>query len=64
MNRRTWLRMVLGAPIALSIPSFDAFAQNQRGKVKITDVKAMQISNIAGNCLIRIDTDSGLVGLR
>ncbi len=30
--------------------------------MKITAVKAMQIRNIAGNCLIRIDTDSGLTG--
>ena len=31
-------------------------------RVKITNVRAMAIQNIAGNCLIRIDTDSGLTG--
>src|SRR5450759_2275367 len=31
-------------------------------RVKITNVRAMAIRNIAGNCLIRIDTDSGLTG--
>jgi galactonate dehydratase len=30
--------------------------------VKITDIKAMGLDHIAGNCLIRIDTDSGLTG--
>jgi galactonate dehydratase len=30
--------------------------------VKITNVRAMAIRNFAGNCLVRIDTDSGLTG--
>jgi L-alanine-DL-glutamate epimerase-like enolase superfamily enzyme len=30
--------------------------------VKIKAVKAMQVQNIAGNCLIKIETDAGLVG--
>ncbi len=41
---------------------YHAMAQAHRGKVKITAVKAMQIQNIAGNCLIRIETDVGLTG--
>jgi galactonate dehydratase len=41
---------------------YEAMAQAQRGKVKITGVKAMQIQNIAGNCLIKVETDAGLVG--
>ena len=62
MTRRTWLRTLLAAPAAASMYRYNAFAQSQRKKVKITDVKAMQVQNIAGNCLIRIDTDAGLVG--
>ena len=31
-------------------------------RVKITNVRALAIRNIAGNCLIRVDTDSGLTG--
>jgi galactonate dehydratase len=31
-------------------------------RVKITAIRAMAIQNIAGNCLIRIDTDSGFKG--
>jgi len=49
-------------PAGAWLTRYHAFAQPHRGKVKITAVKAMQIKNIAGNCLIRIETDSGLVG--
>lgn len=62
MTRRTWCRTLLGATAGLHLKRFEAFAQGHRRKVKITDVKAMQVRNIAGNCLIRVDTDSGLFG--
>jgi galactonate dehydratase len=41
---------------------YRALAAPAAGKVKITAVKAMAIRNIAGNCLIRIDTDAGISG--
>ena len=62
MTRRSWLRALLAAPAAAYFHPFQAFAQAHRGKVKITDVKAMQVRAIAGNCLIRVETDAGLVG--
>ncbi|HYI92720.1 MAG TPA: mandelate racemase/muconate lactonizing enzyme family protein [Bryobacteraceae bacterium] len=62
MTRRTLLRALMTASATTSFPRYRALAQAQRGKVKITDVKAMQVKNIAGNCLIRINTDAGLVG--
>jgi L-alanine-DL-glutamate epimerase-like enolase superfamily enzyme len=62
MTRRTWLRTLFSASATTYLNRYNAFAQAQRGKVKITDVKAMQVRNIAGNCLIRIDTDADLVG--
>ena len=62
MTRRTLLRALMTASAATSFAPYRAFAQAQRGKVKITDVKAMQVESIAGNCLIRINTDAGLVG--
>jgi galactonate dehydratase len=55
--RREFLRASLALPAA-----FHAFAAPDMGKVKITAVRAMAIRNIAGNCLIRIDTDAGLSG--
>ncbi|MGI8988864.1 MAG: mandelate racemase/muconate lactonizing enzyme family protein [Bryobacteraceae bacterium] len=54
--------------LAVCLPAGNLFsryrmlAASNRNQVKITDVKAMQIDRIAGNCLIRIDTDSGLTG--
>lgn len=48
-----------------SLPLFPALARAAvtiQGKVKITAVRAMAIQNIAGNCLIRIDTDAGISG--
>src|SRR5918998_5316139 len=58
-TRRTWLRTLL---TGTAFPALHAHAQGQRRKVKITDVKAMQVDRIAGNTLIRIDTDAGLTG--
>ncbi|MBM3765196.1 MAG: mandelate racemase/muconate lactonizing enzyme family protein [Acidobacteria bacterium] len=49
----------------LALPLFPALARAAapvRGKVKITAIRAMAIQNIAGNCLIRIDTDAGVSG--
>ncbi len=41
---------------------FHQLAAQQRKKVKITAIKAMQVRGIAGNCLIKIETDQGLTG--
>ncbi len=49
-------------PAGAWMTRFNCLAQAHGGKVKITAVKAMQVKNIAGNCLIRIETDAGLVG--
>lgn len=62
MTRRQWLRVLLAAPAANSFTRLNAFAQGNRKKVKITAVRAMQVRDIAGNCLIRVDTDAGLTG--
>jgi galactonate dehydratase len=45
-----------------SFPRFNLMAAPERGRVKITAIKAMQIKNIANNCLVRIETDAGLIG--
>lgn len=62
ITRRDWFRRALALPAGAWLTRYHAFAQPQRGKVKITNIRAMQIRNIAGNCLIRIDTDAGLTG--
>jgi L-alanine-DL-glutamate epimerase-like enolase superfamily enzyme len=61
-TRREWLLRMLALPAGAWMARFKAYAQAERGKMKITAVKAMQVKNIAGNCLIRIETDAGLVG--
>ncbi|MBK5291357.1 MAG: mandelate racemase/muconate lactonizing enzyme family protein [Acidobacteriia bacterium] len=62
MTRRTWMMRALALPAGAWMTRYNALAQAHRGKVKITAVKAMQIQNIAGNCLIKIETDAGLTG--
>ncbi|WP_321474969.1 mandelate racemase/muconate lactonizing enzyme family protein [uncultured Paludibaculum sp.] len=62
LSRRTLLRAMAALPAATLFPKLQALAAPDSGKVKITAVKAMAIRNIANNCLIRIETDSGLIG--
>lgn len=62
MTRRRLFRLAAALPAGAWMSRYEALAQTERGKVKITAVKAMQVRDIAGNCLVRIDTDSGLTG--
>jgi len=62
MTRRNLLRLAVALPAAGSFLRYRALAVPFAGRVKITEIKAMAIQNIAGNCLIRIDTDAGLTG--
>jgi galactonate dehydratase len=61
-SRRTLLRALAALPATPWISALPAFADADRGKVKITSIRAMAIKNIAGNSLVRIDTDAGLTG--
>jgi L-alanine-DL-glutamate epimerase-like enolase superfamily enzyme len=61
-TRRHLLRIAAGAPLGSCFLRFSALAEPYRAKVKITKIQAMAIRNIAGNSLIRIDTDAGLTG--
>jgi L-alanine-DL-glutamate epimerase-like enolase superfamily enzyme len=62
MTRRNLLRLALALPAGSMLQRYNALATAHQGKVKITAIKAMALKNIAGNCLIRIDTDAGLTG--
>ena len=62
MTRRNFMQLAVALPAGASFSRLHAFADPQRGQLKITDVKAMAINNIAGNCLIRVDTDAGITG--
>src|SRR6188472_332740 len=62
LTRRNMLRLAIALPTGTLFHRFNALAAPNLNRVKITDIRAMAIKNIAGNCLIRIDTDSGLTG--
>jgi L-alanine-DL-glutamate epimerase-like enolase superfamily enzyme len=61
-NRRRFMKLAVMLPVSASMARLRLLAQAEAKRVKITDVRAMALNNIAGNCLIRIDTDSGLIG--
>ena len=61
-SRRNLLRLAVALPAGSFLNRYTALAAPHLGKVKITAIRAMALQNIAGNCLIRIDTDSGLTG--
>ena len=63
-TRRNLLRLAVALPAGGLFSRFKAIAVPNLNRVKITNIRAMAISNITGNCLIRIDTDSGLTGYR
>lgn len=61
-SRRDLVRLAVTLPAGGTFAKFQALAAASLNKVKITNVRAMAIRRIAGNCLIRIDTDAGLTG--
>src|SRR3981081_1620937 len=61
-TRRNLLRLAVALPAGSWLSHYKALASPHQGKVKIPAIKAMALQNIAGNCLIRIDTDAGLTG--
>ena len=62
MNRRDFLRLGVTLPAGSFFARYHALAAPNQNKVKITNIRAMALQNIAGNCLIRVDTDAGLSG--
>src|SRR5579862_2398612 len=62
MSRRELMRLAVALPGLGWIDRYRALAAPNLNRVKITNIRAMAIQNIAGNCLIRIDTDGGITG--
>lgn len=65
MDRRRFLKSLAAAiPAAVVVPRFEALAAQQRGKVKITDVKVMLV-RMSGHTmpLVKIETDAGVYGI-
>jgi galactonate dehydratase len=62
LNRRDLLKYALGAPAAAWLANFRALAAPASQMVKITAIKTMGLDNLGDGCLIRIETDAGIVG--
>ena len=62
MDRRTFLKSVAGLTATSMLP-LDSYAQQHKGKVKITDVKCMIVRGTWDWNLIKIETDSGVYGI-
>lgn len=61
MTRRDLLRLAVALPVGASFAAYRAIAAAHEGEVKITAVKALEVTTSA-NALIKIETDAGLVG--
>jgi len=61
-NRRNFLKASLLLPAGVYLSKFQALAAAHAGTVKITAIKTLQLDNVGDGCLIRMETDAGLVG--
>lgn len=61
-TRRDLLKAAMAFPAGLYLARYEALAAPLKGKVKITNIKTMQLRHNGGDCLIKIETDAGLVG--
>ena len=65
MYRREFLKaLALAAPASVVVPRSAGWAAQERGKIKITDVKVMRI-RMKGHAmpLVKIETDAGVHGI-
>ena len=62
ITRRDFLRVALAAPAGAWMANYRALAAPFEGQVRITAIKAMQLDFQFDGCLIKVETDAGLVG--
>ena len=62
-TRRDLMRLAAVFPAGAYLSRFKALAAPLAGKLKITNIQAMGLDHMAGNCLIRVETDGGLTGI-
>src|SRR5438552_17943704 len=62
VSRRSLLKAALGMPAAAWLLNYRAMAAPHIGQVKITKIKTMGLDNVGDGCLIRIETDAGIIG--
>lgn len=63
-SRRNFFGKLMALPAGLWLTNYQAFSGSAavRNQVKITAIKAMNLDFLGDACLIKIETDSGLVG--
>src|SRR6476646_7993751 len=61
-TRRDFLNTALALPAGAWLSNYRALAAPYAKMVKITVIKTLQLDNVGDGCLIRVETDSGLVG--
>ena len=61
-SRRDFLKASLLLPAGVCLAKFQALAAPHVGMVKITAIKTLELDNVGDGCLIRIETDAGLLG--
>jgi L-alanine-DL-glutamate epimerase-like enolase superfamily enzyme len=61
-TRRNFIKASLALPVAAWFANFKAMAAPFTGAVKIKAIKCLELTTVSGGCLIRIETDSGLIG--
>jgi L-alanine-DL-glutamate epimerase-like enolase superfamily enzyme len=62
LSRRSLLKAAIGVPAASWLLGYHALAAPHTGQVKITKIKTMGLDNVGDGCLIRIETDAGIIG--
>ena len=61
-SRRSFLGKFITIPAGFWLGNFLSLSASERNQVKITAIKAMQLDFQFDGCLIKIETDAGLVG--
>jgi L-alanine-DL-glutamate epimerase-like enolase superfamily enzyme len=64
MNRRNFFSKMMALPAGLWMSNFDTFCESSSAvnQVKITAIKVIQLDFEHDGCLLKIETDAGLVG--
>jgi len=62
LPRRNFVKCALAAPAAAWTANYRAMAAPYAKAVKITRIKTLQLDNVGDGCLIKVETDAGLVG--
>jgi len=52
----------MGMPAAAWLTNFSALSAPFTGQVKLTNIKTMGLDNVGDGCLVRIETDAGIIG--